>query len=59
MRSICILLILGMLACFVLHARLELGNRVPDIAALIVLELVLHLAHERGVLFQQSAGLPN
>ena len=56
-RSICILLILGMLSFSSLHARLELGHRVADGLVAGDLQLLLHLADERGVLVEQLAVL--
>ena len=44
---------LGHVVVLVLHARLDLGNRVADVSFAVVLELLLHLADEGRMLLQQ------
>ena len=56
-RSICILLICGHVVVVFLDARLELGHRVVEASAVAGLQLLLHLADERGVLVEQLAVL--
>ena len=52
-RSICILLILGILAASCFTPGSSLGTACPTSRLPAILQLLLHFAHERGVLFEK------